>query len=101
MCNKSFWGDVGVKKWSQFLDSGIGSPIFGHLKIGTFDWGERTREKTPQERLEIIYWMTMAGKSTTDQNRSPGYCIKPKREDLIVSHSVDKLPILGGAHVWY
>ena len=55
MCNKSFWGDVGVKKWSQFLDSGIGSPIFGHLKIGTFDWGERTREKTPQERLEIIY----------------------------------------------
>ena len=28
-----FWGDVGVKKWSQILDSGTWSPIFGHLKI--------------------------------------------------------------------
>ena len=31
-----FWGDVGVKKWSQILDSGTRSPIFGHLKMGTF-----------------------------------------------------------------
>ena len=31
-----FWGDVGVKKWSRFLDSGTQSPIFGHLKMGTF-----------------------------------------------------------------
>ena len=31
-----FWGDVGVKKWSQFLDSGTQSPIFGHLTLGTF-----------------------------------------------------------------
>ena len=31
-----FWGDVGVKKWSQFLDSGTRSTIFGHLKMGTF-----------------------------------------------------------------
>ena len=31
-----FWGDVGMKKWSQFLDSGTRSPIFGHLKMGTF-----------------------------------------------------------------
>ena len=31
-----FWGDVGVKKWSPFLDSDARSPIFGHLKIGTF-----------------------------------------------------------------
>ena len=31
-----FWGDVGVKKWSQILDSGTQSPIFGHLKMGTF-----------------------------------------------------------------
>ena len=32
-----FWGDVGVKKWSLFLDLGARSPIFGHLKMGTFD----------------------------------------------------------------
>ena len=25
-----------MKKWSQFLDSGTQSPIFGHLKMGTF-----------------------------------------------------------------
>ena len=31
-----FWGYVGVKKWSPFLDSGARSPIFGHLKMGTF-----------------------------------------------------------------
>ena len=31
-----FWGDVGVKKWSQFFDSGTPKPIFGHLKMGTF-----------------------------------------------------------------
>ena len=28
-----FWGDVAMKKWSQFLDSGARSPIFGHLKL--------------------------------------------------------------------
>ena len=28
-----FWGDVGVKKWSQILDSGTRSPIFGHLEM--------------------------------------------------------------------
>ena len=27
-----FWGDVGVKKWSQILDWATRSPIFGHLK---------------------------------------------------------------------
>ena len=31
-----FLGDVGVKKWSQILDSGTRSPIFGNLKMGTF-----------------------------------------------------------------
>ena len=31
-----FWGDVGVKKWSRFFDSGTRKPIFGHLKMGTF-----------------------------------------------------------------
>ena len=31
-----FWGDVGVKKWSQFFYSGTLKPIFGHLKMGTF-----------------------------------------------------------------
>ena len=31
-----FKGDGGVKKWSQILDSGTQSPIFGHLKMGTF-----------------------------------------------------------------
>ena len=25
-----FWGDVGVKKWSPFFNSGAQSPIFGH-----------------------------------------------------------------------
>ena len=28
MSNPPFWGDVGVKKWSQFLDLGARSPIF-------------------------------------------------------------------------
>ena len=32
----AFWGDVDMKKWSQILDSGTQSPIFGHLKMGTF-----------------------------------------------------------------
>ena len=33
-------GDVGLKKWGQFLDSGALSPIFGHLNMGTFgDFG--------------------------------------------------------------
>ena len=36
MSNPPFWGDVGVKKWSPFLDLGARSPIFGHLKMGTF-----------------------------------------------------------------
>ena len=36
MSNPPFWGDVCVKKWSLFLDSGAQSPIFGHLKVGTF-----------------------------------------------------------------
>ena len=36
MSNPPFWGDVGVKKWSPFLDSAAQSPIFRHLKIGTF-----------------------------------------------------------------
>ena len=31
-----FLGDVGMKKWSPFLDSGARSPIFGHLKTRTF-----------------------------------------------------------------
>ena len=31
-----FWGGVRVKKWSAFFDSGAQSPIFGHLKMGTF-----------------------------------------------------------------
>ena len=33
----TFWGGVGVKKWSPFLDSGARSPIFVFLKMGTFD----------------------------------------------------------------
>ena len=33
MSTPPFWGDVGVKKWSPFLDSGTRSPIFGHLKM--------------------------------------------------------------------
>ena len=33
-----FWGEVGVKKWSQFFYSGTWSPIFGHPKMGTFFW---------------------------------------------------------------
>ena len=36
MLNPPFWGGVGVKKWSSFLDSAARSPIFGHLNIGTF-----------------------------------------------------------------
>ena len=40
-CYPPFWGDVGIKKWSPFLDSGAQSPIFWHLKTGTF--GESAR----------------------------------------------------------
>ena len=32
----SFWGDVGVKKWSLFSDLAAQSPIFGHLKTNTY-----------------------------------------------------------------
>ena len=31
-----FWEDVGVKKWSPFLDSGTWSPILRHLDMGNF-----------------------------------------------------------------
>ena len=31
--NPPFQGDVSVKKWSPFLDSGAQSPIFRHLKM--------------------------------------------------------------------
>ena len=31
-----FGGILAWKKWSQFLDSGTRSPIFGRLKMGTF-----------------------------------------------------------------
>ena len=31
-----FWGNVGVKKWPQFLDTDAQSPILGHLNMGTF-----------------------------------------------------------------
>ena len=34
MSHPPFWGDVGMKKWSPFLDSGARSPIFGPLKVG-------------------------------------------------------------------
>ena len=33
MLNPPFWGGVGVKKWSPFLDSDARSPIFGHLNM--------------------------------------------------------------------
>ena len=36
MCNPPFCGDVGMKIWSPFLDLGSRSPIFEHLKTGTF-----------------------------------------------------------------
>ena len=36
MFNPPFWGGVGVKKWSPFLDSGAQNPIFGHPKMVTF-----------------------------------------------------------------
>ena len=32
----TFWGDVGVKKCPRFFYSDTQSPIFGHLKAGTF-----------------------------------------------------------------
>ena len=41
-----FWGDVGVKKWSQFFYSGTPKPIFGHLKMGTF--GKSAHFRVPE-----------------------------------------------------
>ena len=35
-CIPPFWGIVSVKKWSPFFCFGIRSPIFEHLKTGTF-----------------------------------------------------------------
>ena len=35
-CCTSFWGDVGIKKWSRFFCLGTRSAIFWHLKMGTF-----------------------------------------------------------------
>ena len=43
-----FLGVVGVKKWSPFLDFGAQSPIFGHLKMGTF--AENTHFRVPKKR---------------------------------------------------
>ena len=40
-----FWGGVRVKKWSPFFDSGAQSPIFGHLKMGTFGYWLRGSDK--------------------------------------------------------
>ena len=37
MSNPPFWGDVGVKKWSPFLDLGAQNPIFGP-KIPMNSW---------------------------------------------------------------
>ena len=57
-----FWGDVGVKKWSWFFDSGTRSPIFGHLKMGTFGKsahflqnGGQAR-KMPQKSSFLHFW---------------------------------------------
>ena len=45
-----FLGDVGVKKWSQILDSGTRSLIFGHLKIST----QQTQTK-PQKQTQNLF----------------------------------------------
>ena len=33
MSNPPFWGDVGLKMWSLFFNSGAQSPIFGYLQM--------------------------------------------------------------------
>ena len=43
------WGDVGMRKWSQFLDSRTRSTAFGHLKMGTF-------ENTPKNLSFLHFW---------------------------------------------
>ena len=59
-----FWGNVGVKKWSQILDSGTRSPIFGHLKMGTFGKSKKgifykmvaRRGKCPKNHFFLHFW---------------------------------------------
>ena len=48
-CYSPFWGVVGIKKWSPFLDSGAQSPIFWHLKTGTF--AESARFQVPKNGI--------------------------------------------------
>ena len=48
-----FLGVVGVKKWSPFLDFGARSPIFGHLKMGTY---AENGGKYTTRFLVCIYW---------------------------------------------
>ena len=48
-----FWGEVGVKKWSPFLDSVARSPAFAHLKMATFGksahfWVQKNRTSSTQ-----------------------------------------------------
>ena len=45
----TFWGDVGVKKWSPFLDSGAQSPLFGHEDISKF--GHKKRRPLSQANI--------------------------------------------------
>ena len=67
-----FWGDVGVKKWSPFLDSGARSPIFGHLKM----------PKVPIFRClqyNLGHDQALAG---SRESRDPGICSQPKSRDF-------------------
>ena len=48
MSTLPFLGVVGLKKWSPFLDFGARSPIFGHLKMGTY--AENAHFKVPKNR---------------------------------------------------
>ena len=53
-----FWGDVGVKKWSRFLNTDTQSPIFGHLNMGTF--GQNCKggsSKTPPFGAIPHFWL--------------------------------------------
>ena len=56
------WGNVGWKKWSPFFDLAARSPIFGHLKMGTFD---RNYPRSPLQ----LYKSFQEKRTMTDQTR--------------------------------
>ena len=54
-----FWVDVDVEKLSPFWDSGVWSPIFGHLNMGTFgNFGQKSPFSGALNQFQVIKIVT-------------------------------------------